>query len=186
MPFKCIPFESDDDFYDMMPALWEAFENPFNSFLRIVFYLGSTEERTQAIEAAADGTLSIHKATPGSNWLKVVDSTSGYLIGAANWILYESNPYDSPQEPIVAVWWPEGDGRDYATNYLQQVSAHKRRFFNRPHVCKYFVRPQSVEDIMDVLLNLLQTRSQYLFHPSEVAPPGSWKPVDGMGCQKSG
>lgn len=107
MALKSLLFESDEDFAEMMPGLWESFENPFNSFLRIVFYLkgNSPKERTQSIDTAAAGTLALHKMIPNSQWMKVVHE--GKLVAAANWILNKESPYTSPQEPMIAVWWPE-------------------------------------------------------------------------------
>ncbi|PQE26549.1 hypothetical protein CJF30_00001284 [Rutstroemia sp. NJR-2017a BBW] len=121
----------------MMAACWEAFENPFASFLRIVFYLKgeSPEARTESINEAASNMLALHGMLPStSHWIKVVDTETGKLIGAANWMTHESSPYTEPRPPTVAVWWPEGDGRDYASNYMQQVEAHKPRYYDRPHV----------------------------------------------------
>ncbi|KAJ8065484.1 hypothetical protein OCU04_006165 [Sclerotinia nivalis] len=72
---------------------------------------------------------------PHSHWIQAIDTDTGRIIGAANWLLYKESPYTGEvKEPIVAVWWPEGEGRMYASNYLRQVEAHKERDYNRPHV----------------------------------------------------
>jgi len=134
MTFKSLPFESESDFTEMMPALWDAFENPFNPFLRVVFYLegNSPEERVRSVANATAGTLALHKMNPNSHWMKVLHN--GTLIGAVNWIFNKENPYTEPEEePVVAVWWPEGAGRDYASNYLEQIESRKSRLYNRPH-----------------------------------------------------
>lgn len=136
MVLKLLLLESDTDFYEMMPALWSAFENPMKSFLRIVFCLPSPSQRSESIRKATDCTMTLHKKNPCSCWMKVVDSQTGKLAGAVNWHIYKSNPYFDVQKPVIATSWPEGDGRNYASSYLQQVTAHKCRLFNRPHVCK--------------------------------------------------
>ncbi|PQE07888.1 hypothetical protein CJF32_00003014 [Rutstroemia sp. NJR-2017a WRK4] len=136
MAVESLPLEGEADFREMMAACWEAFENPFASFLRIVFYLKgeSPEARTESINEAASNMLAIHGILSStSHWIKVVDTETGKLIGAANWMTHESSPYTEPRPPIVAVWWPEGDGREYASNYMQQVEAHKPRYYDRPH-----------------------------------------------------
>lgn len=139
MALKCLPFESDADFNAMAPAIWEAFETPFTPYLRITVYLkgDSPEDRTESIEASAAGALAIHEANPNSHWIKVIDSDTNQLVGASKWVFHQLSPYTGPQELPVATWWPEGEGRTYASNYVQQVEALKSRLYNRPHVCKF-------------------------------------------------
>lgn len=135
-------FENDAEFDEMMPACWEAFENPFVSFLRIVCYMrGETQEdRKDAIEASAARMRALHQMSPNSHWIKVIETETGRMIGAADWLIHKDNPYSSTQEkPIVAFSWPEGEGRNYASHYLRQCVAHKPKFFNRPHVCEYYL-----------------------------------------------
>lgn len=136
---QSLVFENDTDFEEMMPACWEAFEDPFATFLRIVFYLkGNTpEDRKESIAASAAGLRAFHQMNPNSHWIKAIELDTGKIIGAANWLLYKESPYTGVQrEPIVAVWWPEGEGRNYATHYMRQIEAHKPIQYNRPHVCE--------------------------------------------------
>jgi hypothetical protein len=175
MAIECLPLEGEADFREMMGACWEAFENPFASFLRIVFYLKgeSPEARAESINEAASNMMALHGMFPStSHWIKVVDTETGKLIGAANWMTHESSPYIEPRPPTVAVWWPEGDGRDYASSYMQQVEAHKARYYNRPHVCKCVLRaPHSFFTQVEMMLTD-PIRSQYIFYRSGMA--SSW------------
>lgn len=143
--FQCLEFESDDDFKEMMPACWEAFEHPFNSYLQIVFYLkdSSLQERERSIRRATAMVMTKHaRRTPNnSHWIKVIEPAYGFLVGAANWIYFERGAdldTATNSDPIVAWWWPEGIGRDYANNFLRQVDAHKYYLqCDRPYMREY-------------------------------------------------
>lgn len=137
-----LKFESDANFKEMMSACWEAFENPFNSYLRIVYYLkdDSPQERERSIQIATESAVRHHaKKSPNSYWMKVVEPTHGKLVGAANWVYFEGNSDTVNQsDPVVAVWWPEGIGREYANNFMRQIDVHKYYLqCNRPYLRKY-------------------------------------------------
>ncbi|KAF7854710.1 hypothetical protein EAF04_010279 [Stromatinia cepivora] len=88
---QCLEFESEDDFKEMMPACWEAFENPFSSYLRIVFYLEGTssQERERSMQRAMTSVMMQHaQSASNSYWMKVIEPTYGKLVGAANWITW--------------------------------------------------------------------------------------------------
>lgn len=46
---------------------------------------------------------------------------------------------EKEEKEILATWWPEGEGRRFATYYLTRSAAHKRKLYNRPHVCKQII-----------------------------------------------
>ena len=138
--FQTLPLETEADFLEMMTACWEAFETPFEPFLRVVFYLSgpTPEDRRQSIQAAATMMKALQDMSPNSHWIKVIDTATGKLVGAANWVVHKEDPYAGKEEsgPVVAFWWPEGEGRNYASKFLQQVEDAKRRLYNRAHICK--------------------------------------------------
>ncbi|KAF7914237.1 uncharacterized protein EAF01_000643 [Botrytis porri] len=134
-----LDFESEADFKEMMIACWEAFENPFNSYLRIVYYLkdDSPQERERSIQIATESAIRHHaQKSPNSHWMKIIEPMHGKLIGAANWIYFEGNSDTvNNANPVVALWWPEGIGREYANNFMRQIEAHKYYLHcNRPYL----------------------------------------------------
>ncbi|KAF7937061.1 hypothetical protein BELL_0092g00120 [Botrytis elliptica] len=134
-----LEFESEAEFKEMMKACWEAFENPFNSYLRIVYYLkdSSPQERERSIQIATESAIRHHaQRSPNSYWMKIIEPTHGKLIGAANWIYFEGIADTvNNADPVVALWWPEGIGREYANNFIRQIEAHKYYLHcNRPYL----------------------------------------------------
>ncbi|KAI9643171.1 hypothetical protein NHQ30_007787 [Ciborinia camelliae] len=127
---QSIGLEREDEFKEMMTACWEAFENPFNSYLRITFYLegNSPQERERSIQIATADVMTQHaRSTPNSYWMKVTKPTCGKLVGAVNWLHYErcSNTATSP----------EGIGREYANNFIRQIETRKHYLhYDRPYM----------------------------------------------------
>jgi hypothetical protein len=72
-----------------MPAngFWEALKGP-------------------SIEECTERQWGWHKGTPDSHWLTVRDGKD--FISGAQWIIYKTNPFVTPQPIVQATWWPEG------------------------------------------------------------------------------
>ena len=49
-----------------------------------------------------------NKADPASHWIYVTDTSTGEIMGGTQWSIYEKNPFDHPQPPVVATWLQEG------------------------------------------------------------------------------
>ena len=57
-------------------------------------------------------------------------------MGGAQWHVHEKNPYEGAQRELEAYWWPEGEGRRFASEMLEQVYEPRRVKMRRPHVCE--------------------------------------------------
>lgn len=91
--------------------------------------------REDSFKASKDYHLQWHNADPASHWLKVVDTDTGMVIGAAQWHIHESDPFANLSEkPISAYWWPEGEGRAYAEAALEQWFAPRAERMKKPHL----------------------------------------------------
>lgn len=88
----------------------------------------------------------------------VEDTDTGEVVGGAQWNFYEKNPFGGlgwggeedqdaravraqnggkpKRESMVADWWPEGDGRVFAEDVLEQVYGPRRGKMCRPHACE--------------------------------------------------
>ncbi|TGO59588.1 hypothetical protein BCON_0043g00470 [Botryotinia convoluta] len=43
-------------------------------------------------------------------------------------------PWPNELPKIVATWWPEGEGRDFATEFMKQCYTPRQQWMNRPHI----------------------------------------------------
>jgi len=150
MSFQISEITSDADFVELVEVEFASFESPPSGF-RNLFYpiLGTGPEAHQtAIHEAADRILRGHKSTAGSHWVKAVDTLSGRLVGAALWIFFESDPYTG-KSPPEAAWWPEGEGREFATRWWRELMKPRIKYMSRRHACQsapiYFISIDIVE-----------------------------------------
>ncbi|KUJ11029.1 uncharacterized protein LY89DRAFT_594970 [Mollisia scopiformis] len=134
--FKLSEVKSREDFDEITRVIWDAFEHPLNPFLRIMFYLKSDgpEHRTIAKAACSQGLFEIHSGDASSRWVKINELGTGKMTACANWNLHETNPYELPEDPPIATWWPEGEGRNFATKFYTQCVSHKPTMYNKPHL----------------------------------------------------
>ncbi|WEW56788.1 hypothetical protein PRK78_002242 [Emydomyces testavorans] len=97
----------EDDFPEMVSAQWTSFESPFSGLIRAAAPIFNND-RVASLATSVDVQLAQHRtAQPESHWIKVVDTdANGKLVGAAQWFIYERNPFEKAEE-FVADWWPE-------------------------------------------------------------------------------
>jgi hypothetical protein len=137
MRFK-IEEVTDEDFPTLIAAEWEAFENPFQSSIRL-FCPVFNGDRAAGVSKSTEDQHAQYKAESESTWIKVVDTTDGdKIVGAALWKIYETNPFEKPNE-TEAIWYPEGIQRDFVTRALIQLFAPRVAMARRPHACKFLV-----------------------------------------------
>lgn len=128
---------SDSEFDEIMDCKYTSYETPHNGFFMIFCPIHGVgpSAREDAIRESQERHLQWHNADPTSHWLKVVDTDIGMVIGAAQWHIYESDPFaNSSPKPISAYWWPEGEGRAYAEAALEQWLAPRAETMRRPHL----------------------------------------------------
>ena len=132
------PITSDDDFKELVECEWTAYETPYNGFKEIYCpTLGtSPNAREDSMKECRERQLADHKGDATSHWFKVVDSESGQIAGGAQWHVYQENPYVNGMEHIEATWWPEGEGRKFASMAMDQWFGPRGKRMNKPHVCK--------------------------------------------------
>ncbi|KAK2750410.1 hypothetical protein FQN57_003890 [Myotisia sp. PD_48] len=135
MNLKILPVE-DAEFPAVVGAMWEAFENPFQGFFRVVCPI-LDNDREKSLKASVQLFLEEHhNEQPMSHWIKVVDTDANDKIaGAARWVVYEKDPHPDNEPETVAEWYPENSiGRDFATAVLRQLEAPRRKLARRAHV----------------------------------------------------
>ncbi|KAL8788973.1 MAG: hypothetical protein Q9213_001382 [Squamulea squamosa] len=127
---------SDDDFNELIECEWTSYETPYNGFKEIYCPTLGTgpNAREESMNECRERQLADHKADATSHWFKVVDSNSGQIVGGAQWNIYHENPYVNGVGHIEATWWPEGEGRKFASMGMDQWFAPRGKRMNKPHI----------------------------------------------------
>lgn len=103
MSLKLHELKSDEEFAKIVDVENAGYSEPFNGLWEIL--KGPSPEELAARQALW------HHHGPGSHWLYVTDEDTGEAIGAMEWKVYETNPYEAGPPTLVADWWPEGKKR---------------------------------------------------------------------------
>lgn len=142
MTFEGVDTVRDADFDELIRVEWASYEQPYSRLIRLFFpILGpGPEARAAALKESTERQLSWHKEDPTSHWIKVVNSETGKIIGAAEWHVYEENPYAS-QTDEGCTWYPEGEGREMANSLMGQFMAPRMKYMAKPHLCKTYFQP---------------------------------------------
>ncbi|KAI4266606.1 MAG: hypothetical protein L6R38_008649 [Xanthoria sp. 2 TBL-2021] len=130
------PVTSDDDFKELIECEWTSYETPYNGFKEIYCPTLGTgpNAREESMKECRERQLADHKGDATSHWFKVVDSDSGQIVGGAQWNIFHENPYVNGVGHIEATWWPEGEGRKFASMGMDQWFGPRGKRMNKPHV----------------------------------------------------
>ncbi|KAL9003985.1 MAG: hypothetical protein Q9188_003170 [Gyalolechia gomerana] len=136
MALKLSEVNLDHEFNELIECEWISYESPYNGFFQIYCpTVGPGPNPRQAsMKESTERQLAWHKDDPTSTWLKVVDKESGKVVGGAQWNVYLENPYPDGVEHTDAFWWPEGEGRKYASMALEQWYTPRGKRMNKPHI----------------------------------------------------
>ncbi|KAI9650467.1 hypothetical protein NHQ30_000483 [Ciborinia camelliae] len=117
---------------------WIAWHEPYTPAFQIFHpVFGPTiQDHEAAILADKERAWNTHLAYKEgvSHWVYVVDEGNGAIIGACQWLIFTETPWPNELPKIVATWWPEGEGRDFATEFVRQCYAPRQQWMNRPHI----------------------------------------------------
>lgn len=137
MSFKVVEATTDADLEALVRCEFDSYENPICNLKQLFFPAenSSPEAREAAIQSAVKRQTHWHRSDPTSVWLKVVDETSGAVVGGACWHVYDADPYstDSDEE---CDWWAAGEDRDIANGLMAQFLTPRMTWMKKPHVCK--------------------------------------------------
>ncbi|MCJ1398984.1 hypothetical protein MMC11_002186 [Xylographa trunciseda] len=99
---------SSEEFPAVVDCEREAYKTPFNAF--DILYTPQGLDPIATRDAVIKEQWASHAKSPTSHWLKVVDSDTGNVAGAAQWHIHETDPFARPEDHhLDAVWWPEGE-----------------------------------------------------------------------------
>ena len=99
MTFVLSEVKSEEEFKAVGVLMQKAYQTPFNSFWEIL--KGENEPECTSRYWA-------WHSTPGSHWLQVKDTDTGEVVGACEWIIHESNPFEKGNPIPTGNWWSNG------------------------------------------------------------------------------
>ncbi|THV45955.1 hypothetical protein BGAL_0432g00020 [Botrytis galanthina] len=114
------------EFSAAIDCFWDSNYDPYTSFMNILFPISVATEEGYA-KAVAESKVrlwSYHEQDPTSHWIYVTDDedTKEVVYSGAHWNFHEtSSPYKDSAPELVALWYPEGVGRDFASRVLNQI-----------------------------------------------------------------
>lgn len=127
----------EEDFPELVQAMWESFEDPLQSLSRIYCPIVNNDipASLEAFTQLMLGELASEQ--PGRlAWIKVMDTEANdKIVAGSKWYFYQENPHAN-QEEFVAIWHPEGIGRDFATAAFLHIDAPRKTMARRPHARK--------------------------------------------------
>ncbi|KAL7622779.1 hypothetical protein AAE478_006458 [Parahypoxylon ruwenzoriense] len=134
MPLRLEEVKNEQDFGEILPVLYAAFGEPYNSLRKWFIPVHTTVEA--AIEDAKGRNVKSWKEHTNIHWLKVTDTDSGKIVGAAEWEIRHTidSPHE-PQKPINAYWHIEGsEEKLFAEKLLINLKGFMKERMTRPHV----------------------------------------------------
>jgi hypothetical protein len=134
MPLTLEVVTKESDFDEILPVLYAAFGDPFNSLRRWFIPVHTTVE--EAIEGSKQRNIKSWKEHDSITWLKVVDIETGKIIGAAEWeVRKQVGPTPQPQAPITAYWHREGsEEKNFAGKLVTELKGFMKERMTRPHI----------------------------------------------------
>jgi len=106
MPLEFRPVTQDTEWNELIQCESESYTTPFNG----IYVLFRPDRGRAGFIELRDRQLRWHKEDATSRWFKVVDTDIGdKVVGGAEWLVFEKDPYPEVVEhPVRADWWPEG------------------------------------------------------------------------------
>lgn len=136
MPYETTEVSTNGDFDELIRVEWDSYEQPYCRLIRLFFpILGDgSDARAAALKESTERQLQWHNGDPTSHWIKVVDSETGRIAGAACWHIYEENPYCT-QSDEECTWYPAGEAREMANSLMTQFLTPRMKYMAKAHIC---------------------------------------------------
>ncbi|KAI0015811.1 acyl-CoA N-acyltransferase [Xylariomycetidae sp. FL0641] len=134
MPLRLEEVKDEQDFDQILPVLFAAFGEPYNTLRRWFIPVHTTEDA--AIEAAKGRMVKNWKTHENAHWVKVTDSDTGDIIGAAEWEIRKSpDGPEEAQQSINAYWHTDGsEEKAFAEKLIGQLKTFMKKRMTAPHL----------------------------------------------------
>lgn len=122
----------------LVEVMWKAYHDPYRpDFQALHPVFGATAaDREIAIRTDKQRAWDGHVENAASHWLYVVDTSTEEIVGGTQWLLYKEDPFPDGPRRIECTWYPEGEGRDFVTEMINQMYTPRGTLMNRPHLGK--------------------------------------------------
>ena len=65
----------------------------------------------------------MYHSNPSGYWVLVQCLEAEEVVGGGEWLIYKKKAYADGIPKLKAIWWPEGEGRRFGNEVLQQCYA---------------------------------------------------------------
>ena len=134
MTFSLSEVDLDTDFDELIACQNLAHENPIQPFYYLFCPIGNESTREASVKESTARMLEWQRHDPHAQWLKVVDTDTGKIVGGAWYKIYKENPFAHPEEEVVD-WYPDDSSRDFVGQALEQLDTPRMQKATRPQVC---------------------------------------------------
>jgi hypothetical protein len=132
MPHLLEEVTDPKDFGEILSMLHGAFEEPYNPLHKWFMPVHTTVEAM--IEATKQRTVKHWNQLNNLRWLKVTDTETGKIVGAAEWEIREQIE-GGTQKPIEAHWHLEGsEEKVFAGKLVTSLKGFMKERMTRPHI----------------------------------------------------
>lgn len=127
--------KTKQDLEKILDVIWAANYTPYEPIIQLFFpVLGFTPaHRAAAVAESKERFWEQHQADPSSHWFYILDLKTGHVVGCAQWVISETNPFAGGTPTLTAPWWPEGECREFCEYILNQVYRPRASWMTRPH-----------------------------------------------------
>ncbi|KAF1949614.1 acyl-CoA N-acyltransferase [Byssothecium circinans] len=133
MPFHLSPVNLSTDFPELMAVQWASYESPPQQFFRL-FCPIQHNDRTASLQESTARMLEWQHHDAHAQWIKVTDTSTGKIVGAAWYKVYHhENPF-AHHEREVAEWYPDDSTREFVSQAIEQMDGPRMEKGARPQV----------------------------------------------------
>jgi hypothetical protein len=143
MSFELNVVTDEKDFDEIVRVLYAAFSEPPTDFLKWYIPIHTTVD--DATEAFKGRAIDSWKEDPQCYWLKVTDTETGKILGAACWEVHDANKVQENakvfSQPYNADWHMDGsEEKAFANILFEGMDKFMAEKMTRPHVGKKLLR----------------------------------------------
>lgn len=119
---------SRNEFDEIIDVMWEALPGSDSSHPIFHPMFGDTiQAKFKAIAESKQRGWDQHNAEAASHWIYVREVDTEKAVGGCQWRIYDKNPFKEGVPTITAYWWPQGTGRMFASEVVNQCYTPRAR-----------------------------------------------------------
>ena len=110
-----------------------------------------------ALRLEQDRQWTKHVENTASHWIYVQDEGGGEILGCAEWLFFDKNPFSPELTRMTLDNLPEGEVREFTEHIVNQIYAPRLQWIRRRHAGRFASRVGKSEGLTEVCpaLNLM-------------------------------